>query len=330
MSEVLTVIPVYNGERFLEATLECVRQQTRRPDRVVILDNGSTDRTPEICRSYADLGCEFRRNECNLGVIGNLNRCLSLATETRFLHLLMADDLVKPTFLEKVLPPLGELPGQGLGYVYNEEINGRGEVIGPRTYRPTGVARRVPLREFLVPQSQLATVLLPGVVLKTDATEAPCQFQDLPQVADGLFLADWARRTTGVVEVPEYLCQYRLSGFNASSRHVRNLQYFVLDEWRLMDQVRRWIPEARWRRWMRLWRLRVLFAARAEVKRRMFVGTDPGYARAIADARRATVGRWATVAGVGGVALRDGLRRLRGEPTRNEELRGQQDPRTPT
>lgn len=111
MNEVITAIPVYNGERFLPATLECLRQQTRKPDRIVVFDNGSTDRTLEICRSYPDLKCEIRQNESNLGVLGNANRCLSLASETQILHLLMADDLVLPTFFEKLVPPLLALRG---------------------------------------------------------------------------------------------------------------------------------------------------------------------------------------------------------------------------
>lgn len=328
MDEIITAIPVFNGERFLAATLDSLVKQTRRPDRIVVFDNGSTDRTLEICRSYNNLKIEIRVNETNLGVLGNANRCLSLASQTKFLHLLMADDLVLPTFLEKVLPPLSGLTGQGLGYVFHEEINGHGDVIGPSSYRPCGPARRVGLKEFLIPQSQLATVLISGVVFRTDYQDAPCQVRNLPQVADGLLLADWAQRTDGIIEVPEYLCQYRLSDFNATSLHVRNIEYFVLDEWRLMEDIRRWIPESAMRRWLRLWKLRCLFAARAEVKLRMFADTEPAYAREIAAARHKTVGLLATMAGITSVALRDAARKLKGQPSRNEEIRGIQSPRS--
>lgn len=103
--ELTTVIPVFNGERFLQTTLECLAMQSRRPDRVVVIDNGSTDRTPELVKGFRGIACEFHQNPTNLGVIGNLNRCLDFASETRFLHLLMADDLVTPDFFAKVLPP---------------------------------------------------------------------------------------------------------------------------------------------------------------------------------------------------------------------------------
>ncbi len=52
MSQLTTVIPVYNGEQFLEATLRSVADQTRRPDRVIIQDNCSTDGTPLIAQAF--------------------------------------------------------------------------------------------------------------------------------------------------------------------------------------------------------------------------------------------------------------------------------------
>src|SRR5262245_47250916 len=46
-------IPVYNGENFLAQTLDSLLAQTFRDFEIVISDNASTDRTPEICRAYA-------------------------------------------------------------------------------------------------------------------------------------------------------------------------------------------------------------------------------------------------------------------------------------
>ena len=46
-------VPVYNGEQFLQETLDSLLEQTVEHFEVIISDNGSTDRTPEICRDYA-------------------------------------------------------------------------------------------------------------------------------------------------------------------------------------------------------------------------------------------------------------------------------------
>ncbi|MFM7101517.1 MAG: glycosyltransferase family 2 protein, partial [Verrucomicrobiota bacterium] len=50
--EILTVIPVYNGARHLPATLESVAAQTVLPGRVVVIDDVSTDGTPELVETF--------------------------------------------------------------------------------------------------------------------------------------------------------------------------------------------------------------------------------------------------------------------------------------
>ena len=120
---IITAIPVYNGEQFLERTLASVARQTRRPDRVVVIDNRSTDRTEEIVRNFTGFPCEFIRNPSNLGLFGNLNRSLELAPETRFLHLLHADDTISPEFYEVMTKAIGTDDGLGLGWCLDERID---------------------------------------------------------------------------------------------------------------------------------------------------------------------------------------------------------------
>ena len=62
-------LPVYNGERFLAQALDCLLAQTFRDFEIIISDNASTDRTPEICRAYArrDPRVRYVCNQRNLG-----------------------------------------------------------------------------------------------------------------------------------------------------------------------------------------------------------------------------------------------------------------------
>ena len=41
-ARIISVIPVYNGERFIRVTLDSLAAQTLRPDRVIVLDDAST------------------------------------------------------------------------------------------------------------------------------------------------------------------------------------------------------------------------------------------------------------------------------------------------
>jgi glycosyltransferase involved in cell wall biosynthesis len=319
-TELVTTIPVFNGERFLPATLACLAAQTRKPDRVVVIDNGSTDRTAEIVQSFRDLPCEFRRNDHNLGVLGNLNRCLQFSRETRFLHLLMSDDIVKPTFYERMLPVLGSSSTRGLAYCFHENISKDGTVLKRVQGLPEGPPRAISLKRFLIPQSECRTVILPGVVFKTDFQPPVCEFPNMPQVGDGLFLAEWAVASGAVFEIREYLCQYRLHPFSASSRHIYNLQAFVRDEWDLSRRIRGWIHEPLIPRLLRRFRLWVLYSARVQVKIDMMQRLQPEFADEIRRYQIETFGRLGAAAGRGVVRARDLLRIARGRPVRVDEL----------
>jgi glycosyltransferase involved in cell wall biosynthesis len=58
MPRVTIVVPVYNEEAFLEETLKSLRAQTFKDYELIVVDNGSTDRSPEIARKWADVVLE--------------------------------------------------------------------------------------------------------------------------------------------------------------------------------------------------------------------------------------------------------------------------------
>lgn len=315
------VIPVFNGERFLHATLQCLATQTRRPDRVIVLDNCSTDRTRQIVEEFAGLGCEWRLNERNLGLLGNANRALEFARETDYLHLLMADDLIKPDFYRALTEALDPLAAPALAYSLNETIDADGRVTGPASRRPAGPARDISRRDFLARQATLDTVLLPAVVFKVNRRPPPCLFRDLPQTSDCIFLAEWARGCGRLIEVPDYLCQYRVHPANAtSSANMMNLKTSVHDEWRAMATILPWIEEGAVARWLRRRKMKCLFAARAHVKADMVALRHPDYANEIRRALARSVGPVYGGLGRLAVRVRDTLDWCRGRETKSRQL----------
>lgn len=48
------IVPVWNGERFLAEALESMLAQTRPPLEIIVVDDGSTDRSPDIAGTFAD------------------------------------------------------------------------------------------------------------------------------------------------------------------------------------------------------------------------------------------------------------------------------------
>jgi len=97
---VIVCIPVYNGESYLAECLESVAKQTFDDFSVLVVDNASTDRTPEICKNYIDERFFYRRNETNVGALGNHNICVNHAI-AKYVKILSADDVLFPDTLER-------------------------------------------------------------------------------------------------------------------------------------------------------------------------------------------------------------------------------------
>jgi glycosyltransferase involved in cell wall biosynthesis len=100
-------LPVYNGEKYLAASIESVLAQTMPDFELVVSDNASTDATEEICRSFADADrrIKYSRNERNVGGARNYNLVFSRAVAPIFswhTH----DDVISDTYLDRCLEPL--------------------------------------------------------------------------------------------------------------------------------------------------------------------------------------------------------------------------------
>lgn len=103
---VAVVTPVYNGAKHLEETIQRVQAQTYRPLVHCIVDNASTDETPEIIARYhnAEVPIITVRNPETVSFQENSNKVLTLippeATHFRILH---ADDGMPPTAIEDMM-----------------------------------------------------------------------------------------------------------------------------------------------------------------------------------------------------------------------------------
>jgi glycosyltransferase involved in cell wall biosynthesis len=97
-------IPTYNGTRYLKECLDSALAQTFEDFEVVVVDDGSTDSTMDVARQYSRSDGRVRvwRNERNLGLVENWNRCVGLA-RGEWVKFLFQDDLLEPSCLERML-----------------------------------------------------------------------------------------------------------------------------------------------------------------------------------------------------------------------------------
>ena len=83
---VSTIIPVYNCERYLAEAIESVLAQTYRPIEVIVVDDGSTDRSAEVAKAFADREVRyFYQRNSGLGAARNQGTRLACGSYFAFL-----------------------------------------------------------------------------------------------------------------------------------------------------------------------------------------------------------------------------------------------------
>ena len=115
---VTCVVPVYDGERFLAEALDSALAQDYEPMEIVVVDDGSTDGTPDVAAGYGDR-IRYLRQE-NAGPSAARNRGLE-ASRGEFVSFLDADDLWVPGKTTLQVETLRERPGLDwcVGHVQN-------------------------------------------------------------------------------------------------------------------------------------------------------------------------------------------------------------------
>lgn len=103
MSSISVVIPARNAEAYLGEALDSILAQTHAPAEVIVVDDGSEDRTAEIAGSYGEPVRVIAMNERNTGVVRNAGVHASFGEFVAFLD---ADDLWEPRWLELALEAL--------------------------------------------------------------------------------------------------------------------------------------------------------------------------------------------------------------------------------
>ncbi len=121
------IIPLYNKEREIGATLRSVLAQTLQPSEIVVVDDGSTDRSADIVREIAAANPLVRLvPQANAGECAARNRAIA-ETTGEYIALLDADDEWRPGFLQEIAALIQEFPDCGLYCTAFDIVSHEGE-----------------------------------------------------------------------------------------------------------------------------------------------------------------------------------------------------------
>jgi glycosyltransferase involved in cell wall biosynthesis len=135
----------YNGEIYLREQLDSLYSQTRQPDEVIAVDDGSTDNTLKILEEYHQRnGLQYFSNKNQLGINLNFNRAISLCTSD-YVAICDQDDVWFPEKIERLLLKMSEVENQNPCLIVSDLILSDKNLQPLRKFRPKCFPNSIPL-----------------------------------------------------------------------------------------------------------------------------------------------------------------------------------------
>lgn len=120
----------YNHEQYVGPAIRSVLDQTFQDWELVVFDDCSTDRTPEIVRSFSDPRIRFFRPAKNQGIAATTAKCVR-ESRGEYIAILNSDDQFLPTKLERQVQCLDEHPEVAAVFTHTWFINRQGKDYNP-------------------------------------------------------------------------------------------------------------------------------------------------------------------------------------------------------
>lgn len=116
MVNVTAVVLTYNRRELVQQCLRALLAQSRRIDRILVVDNCSTDDTPEVLAGFVPEGVEVRSLPRNVGAAGGFHESMRLGYETGadFVWVMDDDVIAASDALEELLRAMERLDAEGV------------------------------------------------------------------------------------------------------------------------------------------------------------------------------------------------------------------------
>lgn len=229
MPQISVIMPAYNAENYIGDAIESILKQTFTNFEFIIINDGSTDNTKRIIRTYNDSRIILLENEKNRGIVKTLNRGLNVA-KGKFIARMDADDIAIPERLEIQKNYLEEHPeiavlGTGIQVFGN----------GIESYDRIFTTNSDQLKAELIFNSCIAhpTVMIRKSVLD----ENKLHYDERCVGAEDYFLWWELSKKAKIATLPNILHKYRIHGKQVTQNKNESQQKMMCDllEYRLSD-----------------------------------------------------------------------------------------------
>ncbi len=184
---VTVFIPVYNGEKFIGKAIKGILNQTFQDFKILIINDGSTDRTMEEINKYKDDRINIYENDKNRGIAYTRNKALELS-KTKYLAINDADDFSFPERIETQVKFLEKNKEVGIVGAYAKRISKNKIYIWKYPLKSDEIKVRLFWGSSVINSTAMFNLsFLEKYKLKYDEKYPPCEDFDLFERAINFF-----------------------------------------------------------------------------------------------------------------------------------------------
>jgi len=204
-------MPVCNGEKYISEAIASVLAQTERDFELLIVDDGSTDKTESIVRSFKDSRIVYFKRQ-HEGLVSTLNFALTKAS-SEYIARMDADDVAYPQRFEKQLKFMKDRDLVLCGS-WADLMDEDGDKIGELKFPPV---EDCSVRSYAILHNPF---IHPTVIFKKDVVIAAGGYRNFKHVEDYEL---WTRIIfkNKIGNIPEKLLEYRLHSLQVTKRKNR-------------------------------------------------------------------------------------------------------------
>lgn len=220
MCTVSIVMPVYNGEEMICRAVDSVKAQTYEDWELIIVDDGSTDRTLQVCTEYSITDKRIKvYHQANTGVSGARNSALEKVSG-RFVTFIDCDDAYPPNRIEKMVSYMDK---NNCDFVYADYYEFRqGRIVNEESdgKKVSTMDKEEAIDNILLHEKMNG---MWKYILKSDIAKT-ISFKPLKFCEDLFYILEYLQKTNGGLKSEEKLYFYYRTE-NSMTQNSRNRKY---------------------------------------------------------------------------------------------------------
>lgn len=209
--KVSVVVPIYNAEKYLDTSIGTLLKQTYTDVEIILVDNGSSDKSLEMCHRYAnnDNRVQVAHTDDNIGTGAARNLGVSKATG-EYICFLDADDWFDSSLIEKYI---SAIDGKDFAICGYSAFRDDADVIDRHNFGSHTFNTKEEVREYVATWFPDGRVGFTGnKFYKLSVIRGNnIKFPELSRLEDGFFNLEFFSYASSGVVIPDELYHYRLA-----------------------------------------------------------------------------------------------------------------------